>query len=164
MAGPLEGIRVLDIATFVAAPFCGTIMAEFGAEVIKIEQPGEGDSLRRFGTMTDSGDTLVWLSEARNKKSVTLDLRTPEGAAMFRQLVAKADVVLENFRPGTMEKWGFRWHELKKSYLGLAPVMLYDRNTQLIDSYSRHIGETECELFCGYDETDRIHQVLESVR
>ena len=65
MSGPLEGIRVLDIATFVAAPFCGTIMAEFGAEVIKIEQPGDGDSLRRFGTMTEAGDTLVWLSEAR---------------------------------------------------------------------------------------------------
>ena len=112
MAGPLDGVRVLDIATFVAAPFCGTIMAEFGAEVIKIEQPGEGDSLRRFGTMTDSGDTLVWLSEARNKKSVTLDLRTPEGADLFRQLVAAADVVLENFRPGTMEKWGLGYASL----------------------------------------------------
>lgn len=65
---------------------------------------------------------------------------------------------------GTMEKWGFRWHELKRNYNGLAPVMLYDRNTQDIDSYSRHIGETECELFCGYDETDRIHHVLESTR
>jgi crotonobetainyl-CoA:carnitine CoA-transferase CaiB-like acyl-CoA transferase len=112
VAGPLDGVRVLDIATFVAAPFCGTIMAEFGAEVIKIEQPGEGDSLRRFGTMTDSGDTLVWLSEARNKKSVTLDLRTPEGADLFRQLVASADVVLENFRPGTMEKWGLGYASL----------------------------------------------------
>lgn len=112
VAGPLDGIRVLDIATFVAAPFCGTIMAEFGAEVIKIEQPGEGDSLRRFGTMTEAGDTLVWLSEARNKKSVTLDLRTPEGADLFRQLVAKSDVVLENFRPGTMEKWGLGWDVL----------------------------------------------------
>ena len=61
---------------------------------------------------------------------------------------------------GTMEKWGFRWHELKKAYTGLAPIMLYDRNTQVIDPYSRHIGETECELFCGYDETDRIHHVL----
>lgn len=72
--GPLSDIRVLDIATFVAAPFCGTIMAEFGAEVIKIEQPDGGDSLRRFGSMTEAGDTLVWISEARNKKSVTLDL------------------------------------------------------------------------------------------
>ena len=113
MAGPLAGVRVLDIATFVAAPFCGTIMAEFGAEVIKIEQPGEGDSLRRFGTMTDTGDTLVWLSEARNKKSVTLDLRTPEGAGLFRRLVAVSDVVLENFRPGTMEKWGLGYEALR---------------------------------------------------
>lgn len=64
---------------------------------------------------------------------------------------------------GTMEKWGFRWHELKKAYNRLAPVMLYDRNTQLIDPYSRHIGETECTLFCGYDETDRIHETLQSL-
>lgn len=112
--GALEGVRVLDIATFVAAPFCGTVMAEFGAEVIKIEQPGEGDSLRRFGTMTDTGDSLVWLSEARNKKSVTLDLRTPDGADLFRQLVAQSDVVLENFRPGTMEKWGLGYADLAK--------------------------------------------------
>jgi len=61
---------------------------------------------------------------------------------------------------GTMEKWGFRWHELKSNYAGLAPIMLYDRNVQMIDSYSRHIGESECELFCGYDETDRIHETL----
>lgn len=65
---------------------------------------------------------------------------------------------------GTMEKWGFRWHELKNNYAGLAPIMLYDRNTQIIDSYSRHIGESECELFCGYDETDRIHETLRSLR
>jgi hypothetical protein len=65
---------------------------------------------------------------------------------------------------GTMEKWGFRWDELRKAYQGLAPVMLYDRNTQLVDAYERHIGETKCELFCGYDETDRIHRVMESIR
>lgn len=113
--GPLSDIRVLDIATFVAAPFCGTIMAEFGAEVIKIEQPGAGDSLRRFGTMTETGDTLVWLSEARNKQSVTLDLRKPEGRDIFLKLVAKSDVVLENFRPGTLEKWGLGYDELAKA-------------------------------------------------
>ena len=112
MTGPLADIRVLDIATFVAAPFCGTILGDFGAEVIKIEQPGEGDSLRRFGTPTECGDTLVWLSEARNKQSVTLDLRKPEGADLFRQLVAKTDVVLENFRPGTLEKWGLGYDAL----------------------------------------------------
>ncbi len=66
--------------------------------------------------------------------------------------------------PGTMEKWGFRWKELKSNYSGLAPVMLYDRDTQIIDSYSRHIGESECELFCGYDETGRIHETLAAIR
>jgi crotonobetainyl-CoA:carnitine CoA-transferase CaiB-like acyl-CoA transferase len=110
--GALAGIRVLDIATFVAAPFCGTILADFGAEVIKIEQPREGDSLRRFGTPTDCGDSLVWLSEARNKKTATLDLRKPEGAALFRRLVEISDVVLENFRPGTLEKWGLGFDQL----------------------------------------------------
>jgi crotonobetainyl-CoA:carnitine CoA-transferase CaiB-like acyl-CoA transferase len=112
MTGALSGIRVLDMATFIAAPFCGTLMAELGAEVIKIEQPGEGDSLRQFGTQTGCGDTLVWLSEARNKKSVTLDLRKAEGADLLRSLVAKSDVVLENFRPGTLEKWGLGYASL----------------------------------------------------
>jgi crotonobetainyl-CoA:carnitine CoA-transferase CaiB-like acyl-CoA transferase len=110
----LDGLRVLDIATFVAAPFCGTILADFGAEVIKIEQPKTGDALRQFGTITECGDSLVWLSESRNKKTVTLDLRKPEGAAVFRQLVAQSDVVLENFRPGTLEKWGLGYEDLSK--------------------------------------------------
>jgi crotonobetainyl-CoA:carnitine CoA-transferase CaiB-like acyl-CoA transferase len=105
---------VLDIATFVAAPFCGTILADFGAEVIKIEQPDGGDALRKFGTKTECGDSLVWLSEARNKKTATLDLRTPRGAELFRSLVKISDVVLENFRPGTLEKWGLGYEDLKK--------------------------------------------------
>lgn len=112
--GALQGLRVLDIATFVAAPFCGTILADFGAEVIKIEQPEGGDSLRKFGTITECGDSLVWLSEARNKKAVTLDLRKEEGAALFKQLVVQSDVVLENFRPGTLEKWGIGFEDLRK--------------------------------------------------
>ncbi|WP_338881817.1 CaiB/BaiF CoA-transferase family protein [Achromobacter veterisilvae] len=118
----LQGIRVLDIATFVAAPFCGTILADFGAEVIKVEQPDSGDSLRKFGTPTECGDSLVWLSEARNKEAITLDLRRPEGAEMFRALVTKSDVVLENFRPGTLEKWGLGFEELRQINPGL--VML----------------------------------------
>ncbi|RMO65639.1 CaiB/BaiF CoA transferase family protein [Pseudomonas marginalis] len=109
---PMAGVRVLDIATFVAAPFCGTILADFGAEVIKIEQPAGGDTLRKFGTPTECGDSMVWLSEARNKQSVTLDLRSEQGAELFRQLVAKSDVVLENFRPGTLEKWGLSFESL----------------------------------------------------
>jgi crotonobetainyl-CoA:carnitine CoA-transferase CaiB-like acyl-CoA transferase len=108
----LAGIRVLDIATFIAAPFCGTVLGDFGAEVIKIELPDEGDPLRRFGTPSECGDTYVWLSEARNKKSVTLDLRAKEGAALFRELVRHSDVVLENFRPGTLEKWGLGFDAL----------------------------------------------------
>jgi crotonobetainyl-CoA:carnitine CoA-transferase CaiB-like acyl-CoA transferase len=112
--GALDGVRVLDIATFVAAPFCGTILADFGAEVIKIEQPVSGDSLRRFGTPTECGDTLVWLSEARNKRTTTLDLRKPAGADLFRKLVAQSDVVLENFRPGTLERWGLSFEALRE--------------------------------------------------
>jgi len=106
-------VRVLDIATFLAAPFCGTILGDFGAEVIKIEKPGVGDSLRKFGSITECGDTLVWLSEARNKKSVTLNLKSPAGADIFRRLVAKSDVVLENFRPGTLESWGIGFDALR---------------------------------------------------
>ncbi len=105
-AAPLAGVRVLDIATFLAAPFAGTVLADFGADVIKIEQPGDGDPLRRFGTPTECGDTLVWLSEARNRRFMTLDLRVPAGRDLFLDLVEKSDVVLENFRPGTLERWG----------------------------------------------------------
>ncbi len=111
---PLAGVRVLDIATFIAAPYCATILAEFGAEVIKIEQPGAGDPFRRFGTPSDRADSsLAWLTEARSKKSITLDLRTPDGANLFKRLVAVSDVVCENFRPGTLEKWGVGWDDLK---------------------------------------------------
>ncbi|MDO8605612.1 MAG: CoA transferase [Phaeospirillum sp.] len=117
---PLKGIRVLDIATFIAAPYAAAILGEFGAEVIKIEQPGGGDTFRHFGSITDrDGDSLMWLSEARNKASITLDLRKPEGKALFLRLVAASDVVAENFRPGTLEKWGLGWEELSKVNPGL---------------------------------------------
>ena len=113
---PMDGVRVLDIATFLAAPFCGTLLAEFGAEVIKIEQPGVGDPLRRFGTASasDTGDTLIWLQESRNKKSITLDLRKPEGAELLKRLVAESDVLVENFRTGTLERWGVGWERLRE--------------------------------------------------
>ncbi len=76
---PLKGVRVLEIATFIAAPFCGATLSEFGADVIKIELPGKGDPLRQWGTISECGDSLLWLSEARNKKSITLDLRKKRG-------------------------------------------------------------------------------------
>ncbi len=109
---PLEGIRVLDCATFIAAPYCATMLAEFGAEVIKVELPGVGDPIRKFGTPTECGDSLVWLSEGRNKKSLTLDLRKPEGAQIFKDLAARSDIICENFQPGTLERWGVGWDVL----------------------------------------------------
>jgi crotonobetainyl-CoA:carnitine CoA-transferase CaiB-like acyl-CoA transferase len=110
----LKGIRVLDLGTFIAGPHCATILGEFGAEVIKVEPPGIGDSLRRLGTNTECGDTLVWLSEARNKKCVTLNLASERGRDLLRELAAKCDIIVENFRPGTLEKWGLGYDELKK--------------------------------------------------
>jgi crotonobetainyl-CoA:carnitine CoA-transferase CaiB-like acyl-CoA transferase len=110
---PLQGIRVLDVSSFLAGPFCSTQLAEFGAEVIKIELPKVGDALRKFGTITKAGDSLPWLQECRNKKSATLDLRKPEGAEILKRLVSQADVLVENFQPGTLEKWGLGWEVLK---------------------------------------------------
>ncbi len=111
---PLAGIRVMDIATVIASPFCATLLGEFGADVLKVEHPIGGDALRRFGTPSARGDTLTWLSEGRNKRSLTLDLRHKEGAEIFKGLVAQSDVVCENFRTGTLEKWGLGWEVLKK--------------------------------------------------
>jgi succinyl-CoA:(S)-malate CoA-transferase subunit B len=108
----LAGCRVLDIATFLAGPFCATQLGEFGADVIKVELPNIGDATRRFGTMTECGDSLPWLSESRNKRCITLDLRKPDGAALLKRLVAEADVLVENFQPGTMERWGLGWDVL----------------------------------------------------
>lgn len=109
---PLAGLRVIDAATIIAAPFCATLLGEFGADVLKVEHPIGGDGLRRFGTPSQRGDTLTWVSESRNKRSVTLDLRHPDGKRIFRELVANADVLCENFRTGTLEKWGLGWEEL----------------------------------------------------
>ena len=109
---PLSGVRVLDVASFIAAPFAATTLSEFGAQVIKVERPDGGDPWRRIGTPKDGGDTLAWKSEARNKSSLTLNLRDPEGAEILKKLVAKSDVLCENFRPGTLEKWGLGWDVL----------------------------------------------------
>jgi len=112
---PLTGIRVLDIACFIAAPYAATIMGEFGADVIKVEHPNGGDPFRLFGTKTDlPNQSLAWLNEARNKRSVTINLSKPEGAEILKKLVKNCDVVCENFRPGTLEKWGLGWDVLSK--------------------------------------------------
>lgn len=111
---PLDNIRVIDVSSFLAGPFCSTQLAEFGAQVYKVELPKVGDPLRRFGTITKNGDSLPWLSECRNKKSITLDMRTAEGVRLMKRLVEQADVFVENFQPGTLEKWGLGWDTLKE--------------------------------------------------
>jgi crotonobetainyl-CoA:carnitine CoA-transferase CaiB-like acyl-CoA transferase len=108
---PLDGIRVLELAQVVAGPFCGTLMAEFGAEVIKTEMPGRGDDLRRLGPSED-GCGYWFAADNRNKKLMTLDLHRPKGQEIVRRLVGHCDVVLENFRPGVLERWGLGWDAL----------------------------------------------------
>ena len=108
---PLDGIRVLELAQVVAGPFCGTLMAEFGAEVIKTEMPGRGDDLRRLGP-AEQGHSYWFAVDNRNKKLITLDLHVPKGQDIVKKLVAQCDVVLENFRPGVLEKWGLGWDAL----------------------------------------------------
>jgi crotonobetainyl-CoA:carnitine CoA-transferase CaiB-like acyl-CoA transferase len=105
MPGPLDGLRVIDVGTRIGAPFCAGLLGEWGAEVIKVEQPGTGDFMRTIGPFVD-GYSLFWAVEGRGRKSATCDLRTPEGQDLFRRLAATADVVCENFRPRTMEDWG----------------------------------------------------------
>ena len=113
MNGPLSGIRVIEIGTLIAAPFAARLMAEFGAEVIKIEQPGLGDPLRKWRKL-HQGTSLWWYLQSRNKKSIAIDLKSPEGAGLVRELAATADVVIENLRPGGLEKLGLGWDELSE--------------------------------------------------
>ena len=124
MARPLEGLTALDLATFVAAPFCCTLLGEFGAEVIKVEQPGVGDDLRRLGRASADGPSYMWLVEARNKKSITCNLRSAEGQALIKRLVVSTDVVAENFRPGTLERWNLGWEDLQAVNRGLVLVRI----------------------------------------
>ena len=113
--GPLAGIRIVEVGTHVAGPFAGQLLGDFGAEVIKIEQPTGGDPMRQWGAVRPEGHSLWWQVLGRNKKSVTLDLRQPEGQALARRLILEtADVLLENFRPGTLERWGLGPAELQK--------------------------------------------------
>ncbi|MCH8082018.1 MAG: CoA transferase [Proteobacteria bacterium] len=109
MFGALKDLRVIELGQLIAGPFCGQLMADHGAEVIKIEQPGDGDPMRNWGRTK----SLWWEVVGRNKKSVTINLRIPEGQNLVKQLVEKSDFLLENFRPGTMERWGLGWEDLK---------------------------------------------------
>jgi len=109
----LKGIKVIELGTLIAGPFCSRVLAEFGAEVIKIEAPDGGDQLRQWRKMY--GDTsLWWFAQARNKKSITVNLRVPEGQQIVHRLAVDADIVIENFRPGALEKWNIGWEQLSK--------------------------------------------------
>ncbi len=109
--GPLSDIKVLELGTLIAGPFCSRILAEFGAQVIKIESPDGGDPLRQWRKL-HHGTSLWWYVQARNKKSVTVNLREPDGQEIVRELASRADLVIENFRPGALEKWNIGWEQL----------------------------------------------------
>ncbi len=126
---PLEGVRVVELGQLLAGPFTGTLLAYFGADVVKVEPPG-GDPIRGWRKLDDDGTSFWWRSLGRNKKSVTLDLKTDQGKALVRKMMTKADVVIENFRPGTMENWG------------LGPDSFSDDNPGLVYTRISGYGQT----------------------
>ena len=146
---PLAGIRVLDIGTLIAGPFGATMLGDFGAEIIKVEQPGIGDALRgtpKDGKAARSGN---WLVEGRNKKSVTLNLRVKQGQDILRELVRLADVVIENFTPGTLERWNLGWEDLRKINPRL--IMVRVSGYGQVGPYSKRSGYDRIALgFSGY--------------
>jgi len=127
---PLDDVRVIEIGQLLAGPFCGQLLGDFGAEVIKLEDPGKGDPMRQWGREKPHGKSLWWPVVARNKKSVTCNLRTRAGQDLVRRLVAEADVLLENFRPGTLERWG------------LAPDQLWEINPRLVVTRVTGFGQS----------------------
>ena len=120
---PLHGLRVIDVSTIIAGPLCCQILGDFGADVIKVEHPNAGDSMRGHGAQKD-GVPLWWKQISRNKRTVGLSLSVPEGAAVFRRLAQTADVIVENFRPGTLERWGLAPQVLREGHPGLVIVRL----------------------------------------
>lgn len=111
-SGPLAGIKVLELGTLIAGPFCSRMLAEFGADVIKVESPDGGDPLRQWRVLKD-GTSLWWSVQARNKKSLTLNMKSPEGQEIARRLALDADIIIENYRPGVLEKWQLGYEQLK---------------------------------------------------
>jgi formyl-CoA transferase len=120
---PLEGLKVVELGTLIAGPYCARLLGEFGADVVKIETPGEGDPLRKWRKLHE-GNSLWWYAQARNKRSVAVNLKEADGQRIVRELAAQADIVVENFRPGTMEKWGLGYEALSERNRGLIMVRL----------------------------------------
>lgn len=119
--GPLAGIKVLELGTLIAGPFCSRMLAEFGADVIKVEAPGNGDPLRQWRVLKD-GTSLWWSVQARNKKSITLNMKDERAQEIARKLALEADVIIENYRPGVLEKWKLGYEDLKQ--LNPATIMV----------------------------------------
>ena len=122
--GPLSDVRVLELGQVVAGPYCGQVFADLGADVVKVEPPGVGDVLRQWGWAPEGKDSLWWRVAARGKRSITVDLRTTQGQDLVRRLAAEVDVVIENFRPGTLEKWGLGYQSLAADNPGLVLVRI----------------------------------------
>jgi crotonobetainyl-CoA:carnitine CoA-transferase CaiB-like acyl-CoA transferase len=122
--GALDSVRVVDLATYLAAPVCATLLGEFGAEVIKVEQPRVGDDLRRLGRAAGASGSYWWFVESRNKKSITCNLRDPDGQALIRRLAGESHVLTENFRPGTLERWNLGWEALSAIRRSLVMVRI----------------------------------------
>lgn len=129
-AGPLAGLKVIEMGSFIAGPFCGQLLADLGADVIKVEPPIRGDAMREWGASRKNGQALWWQVIARNKRSLALDLRQAEGQRVISDLLGQADVLIENFRPGTLEKWD------------LGPARLHERNPRLIIGRVSGFGQT----------------------
>jgi crotonobetainyl-CoA:carnitine CoA-transferase CaiB-like acyl-CoA transferase len=121
-AGPLAGIRVIELGQVIAGPFCGQLLGDLGADVIKVEPPGTGDVLRQWGGGDAPGGSVWWQVAGRNKRSITIDLRQEQGQSLVRDLAAEADILIENFRPGTLERWGLGWETLHAANPGLIVV------------------------------------------
>ncbi|MCB1265326.1 MAG: CoA transferase [Mycobacterium sp.] len=122
MSGALEGIRVLEVGTLISGPFAGRLLGDMGAEVIKVEPPGSPDPIRTWGQAEVDGHHFFWTVHARNKKAVTLNLRVPRGRELFLDLVERADIIVENFRPGTLEKWDLGYDVLRQRNPGIILV------------------------------------------
>jgi formyl-CoA transferase len=136
--GPLDDIRVIEMGSLLAGPFCGQLLGDMGAEVIKVEAPGMGDPMRIWGQEKSQGQSLWWPVVGRNKKAITLNCRVPEGQAILRDLVAKSDILLENFRPGTMERWGLDYETLSQINPGL--IMIRVSGQGQTGPYSKRAG------------------------
>lgn len=146
--GPLQGLRVLDLSTVIAGPFGATLLGDFGAEVIKVELPGKGDPLRGLGPY-HKGEGLRWIGLSRNKKSLTLDLRKEEGKEILRKMVKKTDIIIENFRTGTLEKWGIGYEQLKEYNPDLVMVRVTGYGQTGPYAYKAGFG-TPATAFSGY--------------